>query len=151
VSNLRSNLESNLGSNLKSNLGSNLESNLRSNLESNLFYGQHALPWITFYDFCGKIGIKYKEKEVEILSHWLNIGKSTGWWLPYENICFCFERYNVLKVDDEGKLHCENGPAMSFRDGHSLFFYHGVEMKNINPDLGNIESQIKTEFAFSPT
>ena len=147
--NLESNLESNLWSNLWSNLRSNLESNLRSNLESNLFYGQHDLYWAAFYDFCSKIGIEYKKEEVEILSHWLSIGKSTGWWSPYENVCFCFERHSVLKVDGEGKLHCDDGPAMSFRDGHSLFFYHGREIKNIDMSIGNLGEQIKTSIIFS--
>ena len=147
--NLRSNLRSNLWSNLESNLESNLRSNLESNLWSNLFYGQHDLYWAAFYDFCSKIGIEYKKEEVEILSHWLSIGKSTGWWSPYENVCFCFERHSVLKVDGEGKLHCDDGPAMSFRDGHSLFFYHGREIKNIDMSIGNLGEQIKTSIIFS--
>ena len=148
-SNLWSNLGSNLRSNLWSNLGSNLWSNLWSNLGSNLFYGQHDLYWAAFYDFCIKIGIEYKKEDVEILSHWLSIGKSTGWWSPYENVCFCFERHSVLKVDGEGKLHCDDGPAMSFRDGHSLFFYHGREIENIDMSIGNLGEQIKTSIIFS--
>ena len=137
----------NFGSNLWSNLESNLGSNLRSDLD-NMFWGQHELSWVAFYDFCNLIGIKYKKDEREILNHWLNIGKSTGWWSPFENICFCFDRPNVLNLDEDGKLHCLTGPAMAFKDGYSLFFYHGSEISGIDMDIGEVETQIKTILIF---
>ena len=116
-----------------------------------MFWGQHELYWVVFYDFCNLIGIKYKNSDREILTQWLNIGKSTGWWSPYKNICFCFERPCIVKVDKEGLLHNSDGPALGFKDGYNLFYWHGKEIpnSNIDIDLGNINTQIQTWGAFN--
>jgi len=154
-SNLGSNLGLNLGSNLWSNLRLNLGSNLRLNLESNfeiyidnMFWGQHELAWVAFYDFCNKIGVKYKTEDRKLLDAWLSIGKSTGWWTPYENICFCFERPSSLNLDKDGKLHSANGtPAMGFRDGYRLYFWHGEQIPKevVNWDEDDDDLTVKTK------
>ena len=127
----------------------NLGNNLRNNLD-NTFWGQHELYWIAYYDFCNLIGVSYNKSNRIILDKWLNIGKSTGWWIPFENVCFCFERHNILKTDNNGKLHCVNGPAMAFKDGYSLYYWHGEQIPNnvIDDNINNIEIQIKTWQAF---
>ena len=93
--------------------------------------------WIAFYDFINLIGVPYNKKDREVLDNWLILGRSTGWWCPFHNICFCFERPSVLNLDEEGRLHCEDGPAMAFRDGYSLFYYHGEEIPKTV--IGNLD------------
>jgi hypothetical protein len=58
---------------------------------------------------------------------WL-IAKNAGWFLPHEKICWISERHNILRRDDRGRLHCENGPALSYPDGWSIYAIHGVRV-----------------------
>ena len=51
---------------------------------------------------------------------------SAGWVMPYENICFVSERAVNLKLDEAERLHCETGPAMSYRDGFGIYAWHGT-------------------------
>ena len=38
------------------------------------------------------------------------------------------DRPEVLRVDNENRPHCENGPSHRWRDGWSLYYWHGVEI-----------------------
>ncbi len=106
---------------------------------------------MAFYDFCNQIGVPYDKADRELLDAWMEIGKSTGWWCAFESICFCFERHSVLKIDEEGRLHCEDGPAMAFKDGHQIHCWHGVQVKSYvikNPEkltLEDIDSETNAE------
>lgn len=36
------------------------------------------------------------------------------------------DRPEILKIDDEKRLHCENGAAVKWRDGMEQYYWHGV-------------------------
>ena len=38
------------------------------------------------------------------------------------------DRPSVLKRDNEGRLHCETGPSIAYRDGWALHHWHGVSV-----------------------
>lgn len=133
--NLGSNLWGNLESNLENNLGRNLESSLRNNLENNLgsdtigwyFWGAHEAAWPAHYNFADEvIRPMHSEKDREKLCLWLTLSESTGWWQPFENICFMCERPSVQLVNERGQLHCETGPALVCRDGWEIYSLNGV-------------------------
>ena len=46
--------------------------------------------------------------------------------MPHENICWISERHNILSRDEEGRLHSETGPSVSYPDGWSLYHWHGT-------------------------
>lgn len=46
------------------------------------------------------------------------------WW--HENVLAISDRPSVLNRDREGRLHCETGPSIAYRDGWSLWHWHGV-------------------------
>jgi hypothetical protein len=54
--------------------------------------------------------------------------KSCGWTWWHENVLAISDRPEILKRDDEGRLHCENGPAIKYRDGWALYYWHGVSI-----------------------
>jgi len=122
--NLRDNLSGNIGTNIRTNLGDNLGDNIRN---SDL-WGQMDLYWICYYQFPRKyLNITYKKEYSEILDLWDNIGRSIGWWYPYENICFISDR--PKEIHKKGiRLHNEKGAALSFRDGYSLWFLNGIDV-----------------------
>ena len=44
----------------------------------------------------------------------------------HEDFCMVCDFPAVLKVDDQNRPHCAEGPSHQWRDGWSLYFFHGV-------------------------
>ena len=88
-------------------------------------YGSHDAGWLGFYDFFGaECGIEAIEK----LRPLMDLAAVCGWWAPYEHAVIFQDRHNVLRRDDQHRLHCETGPAISYPDGYSLYFWHGTSV-----------------------
>lgn len=71
--------------------------------------------------------------------------------LPIGNACFVSERPTKLDLDEWGRAHCSTGPAMIFRDGSSVYAWHGnvvhwslIEYPQ-DIDLKSIESETDVE------
>lgn len=89
---------------------------------SGFVYGQHSAGWLSFYDAMNRIlGIDVNELEGLMM-----VAKSAGWWIPLDTVAIVCERPSALSIDARDRLHCENGPAVAFRDGHKYYFWHGV-------------------------
>ena len=137
--NLWANLWANLGNNLRSNLKANLRANfwddlwddLRDNLGNNLwdsdFWGQMDMFWIAYYRYPEQyLHVDYGEFS-KVLQLWDTLGKSCGWWYPYENICFVSDRPE--QIHRKGvQLHNDSGPAVLYRDGYALWCLNGVDV-----------------------
>jgi hypothetical protein len=50
---------------------------------------------------------------------------SCGWWWPHKEFCIVSDRPSKIRMDDRGRLHSASGPAIEWRDGWSLSFWHG--------------------------
>ena len=88
-------------------------------------YGSHDAGWLGFYDFFGaECGIEAIEK----LRPLMDLAAVCGWWAPYEHAVIFQDRHNILRRDDQHRLHCETGPAISYPDGYSLYFWHGTSV-----------------------
>jgi hypothetical protein len=90
-------------------------------------YGQHDANWLAFYEYfkevCGLI-----EQTKRLTGHWM-IARSANWYLPYKNICWISERHNKLFTNERGRLHCENGMALTYPDGWGIYALNGILMK----------------------
>jgi hypothetical protein len=51
---------------------------------------------------------------------------SCGWTWWHEDVVVIADRPQTIRRDDEGRLHCENGPSMEYRDGWGMYHWHGV-------------------------
>jgi hypothetical protein len=89
-------------------------------------YGQHEAIYGAHYDFYKKVG-NLGAGMTQSDGHWTT-NRNVGWWLPHENICWATERTSVLTLDDDGRLHGEDAPAISYRDGFSTWIVHGVRV-----------------------
>ena len=56
------------------------------------------------------------------------IAASVGWLVPHETVCWVSDRPDLLKADDQGRLHATDGPALSFTDGWSYHAWKGVHV-----------------------
>lgn len=53
------------------------------------------------------------------------------------------DRPKTIKIDAEGRLHCENGPAVEWRDGMQQYYWHGIaipdewisDRKSLTPEI----------------
>ena len=93
---------------------------------SHACWGQHEagyMSWCAY--FRNEVGLKNETNKIQGL---LEISQSAGWFWPHENICWITERPSLLKRDERGRLHCEDGPALQYPDGWSIYRFHGVSI-----------------------
>ena len=125
-----------LGDQLRGQLGGQLWDQLRDQLGDQLwgqrlsymgtwFAGQWDYYWM-YLDGGRRVGAKYATAADQALSSHCDIAKSCGWWYPFNDFCIVTDRPAVLHVDEQGRFHAEDGPALSYRDGISYHFWHGV-------------------------
>ena len=86
-------------------------------------YGSHDAGWLSFYSFMSNVvGLK---EECAPLEGLMDLAKVCGWWAPYEECAIFQHRHTQLHRDEDGELHCEDGPAVLYRDGFSVYAVHG--------------------------
>lgn len=89
-------------------------------------YGCHDASWLAFHCFMREVlGLR---KETEPLVPLMDLAEHTGWYIPYENICWMSERPCAINRDDEGRAHCATGPAIAYPDGWSVYLWHGIRV-----------------------
>lgn len=99
-------------------------------LDNASMFGAHDCYWVANYLFLEKMGVKYEGIVEKAFRAAEELTRSCGWIWLYHEICVACERHTVLHLDDEnpGRLHCEDGPALAFPDGWSLYAIHGVRV-----------------------
>lgn len=120
---------------------------VRQSVEQSV-YGQHDSAWLAFYDYFAEVcDLKIETEKLNGL-WWL--AKNAGWAVPHTNICFVSERHNVCKLEN-GRIHCDNGPAIAYPDGFSIYAIHGVAVpENVvmspkSQTIQEIESESNSE------
>ena len=128
--------QSSLGLSLRSSLSSSLGSSLHSSVAS-YWWGQHESYWVAFYTFGPRIGVLYAPDKAEQLDWWAELAESCGWWAAYENIAIMCDRPEICTMEETGqfaggmpthRLHSDKGPALRYRDGWSIYSWHGVQV-----------------------
>jgi hypothetical protein len=58
------------------------------------------------------------------------IGRSAGWWWPFEQVVILTERPCALDLarDEQGRLHHPTGPVVAYPDGWAVWAWHGVRV-----------------------
>jgi hypothetical protein len=54
------------------------------------------------------------------------LAQSCGFWWPYKNHVLMTERPRLLRLDPQGRPHCETGPALQYPDGWDVWAWHGA-------------------------
>lgn len=95
------------------------------NIFNEMIYGSQDAHWLGFYQFFSKEVdldcVKPLEGMIELANH-------TGWLNVYEDAVVFQHRPEIIKFDAEKRLHCEDGPAIRYRDGYSLYSWHGTRI-----------------------
>lgn len=89
-------------------------------------YGQHDADWLApyayFYEQCG---LREQTRKLDGLRL---ICENAGWFLPHANICWISERHNVCNLNARGRIHCDDGPAIAYPDGWSIYALDGMRV-----------------------
>jgi hypothetical protein len=90
-------------------------------------YGSFDASWLSFYDFF------LQEFDLECckkLEGLMNMAQNTGWFFPFENFVIVTDRPTQINLDDDGRLHNEDGFAIQYRDKWGFCCWHGVRVDN---------------------
>jgi hypothetical protein len=78
--------------------------------------------------------------------------QSAGWWWPGLDFVVVSERPTVVRTepagDLPGRLHCADGPAVVWRDGWRLYFWHGTRVPEwvvTNPTMAAVAAEPNVE------
>ena len=85
--------------------------------------GQDDASRLAYFEFLNDIG---ELSGFETLYGNIELCKSAGWVMAYDDICFISERHDALHLDEAGLLHCGTGPALSYPDGFCVYEWHGI-------------------------
>ncbi len=53
------------------------------------------------------------------------VAQNAGWWFPMRDVVVLCERPTEIHRDPQGRLHCEDGPAVRYPDGFAVYSWHG--------------------------
>ena len=96
-----------------------------SEIVSNMTYGSQEAAWLSFYDYNLQVfGLNCCEK----LQGIMDLSMYSGWVSMYDDTVVFQHRPDFIKFDDQKRLHCENGPAIRYRDGLCVYAWHGIRI-----------------------
>lgn len=99
----------------------------KSDILNEMCFGSMDISWISFY----KYFIEVVGLDLEKITGLLELTQHTGWYNAYEDVVVFQHRPEYIKMDDTNRLHCENGPAIRYRDGYSVYSWHGLSLIHI--------------------
>jgi hypothetical protein len=89
--------------------------------------GQHDAGALALIDLLDRaVGLR----PAQPLAGQLLIGRSAGWWWPFERVAILTERPCMLAMahDEQGRLHRPTGPVVAYPDGWGIWAWHGVRV-----------------------
>jgi hypothetical protein len=89
------------------------------------FYGAWDYLW-QWYDGGRRVGMVLPEKLNQQLDAHLTVCRSIGLWYPFDDFVILTDRPDTIRRDTRNRLHCDDGPALRYRDGYSLYFLNGL-------------------------
>lgn len=66
--------------------------------------------------------------EYEKYKYWEEAAIHGTFRVMHEKFCIVTDFPDTLKMDDENRAHCQNGPSHRWADGWSLYHWHGVSV-----------------------
>ncbi len=72
------------------------------------------------------LGLELSEHEA--YAHWEQAAIHGGFRIMHEEFCLVSDFPEVILKDAENRPHCETGPSHRWRDGWSLYHWHGVKV-----------------------
>ena len=81
--------------------------------------------WVAFMSFFRHVA-KLDLPEYEKWKHYESAAVHGGYRIMTPEFTMVSDRPSVLLVDSQNRPHCDTGPSHVWRDGWSLYYYHGI-------------------------
>ena len=65
-------------------------------------------------------------KNRDLMNHFLGAARQTRYCLLLDKVAFVSQRPLLMRQDEQGRLHSEEGPAIVYGDGFKLYSWHGT-------------------------
>lgn len=86
--------------------------------------------------------------DIDGLDSLSRIAKNASWWWPLDQVAVVCDRTSAALFDQHGRMHCETGPALAYRNGFSVYSWHGRPVPPwvvMNPTVKGIRSEKNIE------
>ena len=87
--------------------------------------GAFWASWIAYVAFMRDV-LGWQDPVLERFAIDETLATSCGWVWWHENVLAISDRPAIVNRDDQGRLHCDDGPAIAYRDGWAIHAVHGV-------------------------
>lgn len=95
--------------------------------------GQHNAAWLPLFEpyfrpaaDAADVAATSKLSDAPILEALAAVAEQVHWWWAFENVAILCERPTELHLDERGRLHNGDGPALAYADGFALHRWRGV-------------------------
>lgn len=104
---------------------------------SSITLGAHDVHWVAYYEFFyDHFGI------CEEITKMLPIVNNCSWVYYDDDKIYVSDNPSSIKMDDQNRLHSENGPAITYTDGFEVYSWHGqrvpkewiMQKENLGPE-----------------
>lgn len=98
-------------------------------------HGQHDAAWLPLFEAYREAvtaaGSREENESAELVDgpalHALaQVARQVHWWWPFADTAILCERASALHLDERGRLHDGDGPALVYSDGFALYRWRGV-------------------------
>ena len=113
---------------VQSQVRSQVQSQVQSQVESvpaNSYHGALWAAWSAHVSFIRDV-LGWDDPILERFVIDEDLICSCGWVWWHENVLAISDRPELIRHDDQGRLHCEDGPAIVYRDGWVLHAWRGT-------------------------
>jgi len=127
-SQVRSQVESQVRSQVWSQVRSQVWSQVESQVGSAIYNdrgGAFWSSWIAYVAFMRDV-LGWSDPVLDRFQIDEDLATSCGWVWWHENVLAISDRPSIVNRDEQGRLHCETGPAIAYRDGWAIHAVHGV-------------------------
>ena len=96
------------------------------------------VSFLSFFKDVAKLNIN----EYDAYQHYESAAIHGGPRMMHTDFCIVSDRPEVLKVDEQNRPHCEDGPSHRWRDGLELHYWHGVKVEKYvieKPEMITVE------------
>jgi len=87
--------------------------------------GNHASESVAFLSFFRRVA-QLDLPIYEVWQHYETAAIHGSWRFMHENFCIVSDRPERIAIDGRNLPHCEDGPSHRWRDGWSLYHWHGM-------------------------
>lgn len=100
-------------------------------------WGNQEAGWLSFYDFFKN---ETEVEGLEIVEGLIQLAEHAHWFVFFEDVAFVSQKPTEIHLDEENRLSNEDGPAVLYEDGFSIYSVRGV---SVSSDVVNRNYTVK--------